>query len=557
MGGLPRIKGLEMPRRKSSYTASNRQSLRIALGLILTSGLGSAVGDEFGQIPKQLSGQASGLQVDAELPVYPFPVGVDLKPAMLPAATLPVLAEPRFHSSTSLSATTSRQVSGSLVANGSTGQQKPASLSNSSSRKKVARLLGLSTSVSPAAVANSLPLPVDNPVVPAAAAAPASVEANLSDRDQAQESQQDLIDGLLNSLSVVDVPNSTAEVHAFSDSAPAIEGLIATEDQSASGRLTDNILGHDVNIQAESTDTVVSLNMSDDSQYAEADVQEADVQEANDDSGELRTATLAEALPAALPVPPTTTPPALLTTPAIGQLPSDTSSRSAESSRRSLQPVEMLGNAQPNRLNGLVQADQGNNNSVQPLPSTAQLPVIPPAPEVVTTGSSRRPLQPVEQRIVDGPSVADRQQMNNRVSVAVKETTVLASKQTIQSVSVEKPEICHAILSSGKSVTLVGLQSGETRVALISEVAGRRQVDIHTVTVTSGRSQVASDMNAIAKDISAVVSQLYPRNNLRIFARDSSIVVQGSVDSEETAKRILSLVRKSTLNPVIDDLQSK
>ena len=71
-----------MPRRKSSYTASNRQSLRIALGLILTSGLGSAVGDEFGQIPKQLSGQASGLQVDAELPVYPFPAGVDLKPAM-------------------------------------------------------------------------------------------------------------------------------------------------------------------------------------------------------------------------------------------------------------------------------------------------------------------------------------------------------------------------------------------------------------------------------------------------------------------------------------------
>ena len=141
--------------------------------------------------------------------------------------------------------------------------------------------------------------------------------------------------------------------------------------------------------------------------------------------------------------------------------------------------------------------------------------------------------------------------------VAVKDSFAVQSIETIQTVSVEHEEVCQVIKSGPKSFTVVGLQDGETRIAVISEVDGQRKVQVHHVVVGTPKRTTTTNPAALASEVSQTVAQLYPRSRVRITPRGTQLVVSGSVDSEDTAKKILSLVRKTTLNPVIDELQTK
>lgn len=220
---------------------------------------------------------------------------------------------------------------------------------------------------------------------------------------------------------------------------------------------------------------------------------------------------------------------------------------------------------------GSVEAkpDTGNATSRLPLvPMLTSVPVKSPAQTapralqaVPTQSSAPSQLQPPAQTPAPTPTqtpVAGREGVNGKeYKVAVKDSFAVQTIETIQSLSVEHEEICQIIKSGPKSFTVVGLQDGETRVAVISEVDGQRKVQVHHVVVGTPKSTTTTNPAALASEVSQTVAQLYPRSRVRITPRGTQLVVSGTVDSEDTARKILSLVRKTTLNPVIDELQTK
>lgn len=129
----------------------------------------------------------------------------------------------------------------------------------------------------------------------------------------------------------------------------------------------------------------------------------------------------------------------------------------------------------------------------------------------------------------------------------------LTSGNRIVGVSVEQEEICQLIQTGPRSYSLIGVREGHTRVALITEVSGQRQIEIQQVTVDP-RGTTGSDLSALAESITQTIRQLYPHNRVQVAAQGRQLFVSGKVDSEESARRILSLVRKTSLTPVVDQL---
>jgi hypothetical protein len=142
------------------------------------------------------------------------------------------------------------------------------------------------------------------------------------------------------------------------------------------------------------------------------------------------------------------------------------------------------------------------------------------------------------------------------IKVTVKDAVSLQSADPIQGWSVEHEGVCQVIQTGHKSCFVVGLQPGETRVALFTETAGKRNVQIHQIAVGAA-SGPGSSSKSVAEDVSQTIRQLFPQSRVRITSRGNQLVVAGTVDSEDSAKKILSLVRKTTLVPVIDELRTR
>jgi hypothetical protein len=154
------------------------------------------------------------------------------------------------------------------------------------------------------------------------------------------------------------------------------------------------------------------------------------------------------------------------------------------------------------------------------------------------------------------PTAPSTEVASKDLSVMVGDSVSLQTAETVQAVSVEHEGFCQVIQTGGKAYSVIGIKPGATRVAVITESAGQRKVQIQYVKVEAAQA-TRQDSSSIASDISQTIQQLYPRSKVRISTRGSQFVVSGLVDSENTAKKILSLVRKTTLTSVVDELKIK
>jgi len=144
------------------------------------------------------------------------------------------------------------------------------------------------------------------------------------------------------------------------------------------------------------------------------------------------------------------------------------------------------------------------------------------------------------------------------IRVGIQDATLLRTESTVAQVSVENPQICQILQTGEKSYSLIGLQAGSTRIALVSTLeSGQRSVEIREVTVAGPRATASSNLEGLADGILASLQQLYPQYAIDIDVVDRSLLVQGGVASETEAKRIIAFVRKASLTPVIDKLTSQ
>ena len=119
-------------------------------------------------------------------------------------------------------------------------------------------------------------------------------------------------------------------------------------------------------------------------------------------------------------------------------------------------------------------------------------------------------------------------------------------------IAVQDENICK-VMQNERTLSLVGNQSGTTLVQIWTVDLGDKP-QVVRVNVSQPGGKVHATTNEV-NDIKQVIAQNFPRANVSIVSKeDGMIEVRGTTDSEESAKRILELVRKLYLVPVKDKL---
>ncbi len=117
-------------------------------------------------------------------------------------------------------------------------------------------------------------------------------------------------------------------------------------------------------------------------------------------------------------------------------------------------------------------------------------------------------------------------------------------------VAVQDAGVCK-ILHNDRTISLIGNQVGSTLVQVWTADLGDKP-QVVRVNVSQPWGNVQATRSEV-KDIKQVIAQNFPRADVSIVSlEDGGIEVKGTTDSEESARRILELVRKLYLVPVKD-----
>ncbi len=144
-----------------------------------------------------------------------------------------------------------------------------------------------------------------------------------------------------------------------------------------------------------------------------------------------------------------------------------------------------------------------------------------------------------------------------RLSVVVEQAVPMSVRSSIVQTSVEDPSVCQLIQSGDRSLSLVGLKSGSTRVAIVTSQDGSEpKVRVYEVSVGRG-AKAEYGLAELAAGIDETVTRLYPSSRIRVSAGEGHLVVSGTADTEEQARRVLALVRRTSLMPVTDQLRTR
>ena len=122
----------------------------------------------------------------------------------------------------------------------------------------------------------------------------------------------------------------------------------------------------------------------------------------------------------------------------------------------------------------------------------------------------------------------------------------------LMAIAVQDESVCK-VLQTERTLSLVGNQVGTTLIQIWTAEFGEKP-QIVRVNVSQPWGKMQATKNEV-KDIKQVIAQGFPRAEVNIVSKeDGMIEVRGTTDSEESARRILELVRKLYLVPVKDKL---
>lgn len=144
--------------------------------------------------------------------------------------------------------------------------------------------------------------------------------------------------------------------------------------------------------------------------------------------------------------------------------------------------------------------------------------------------------------------------IGERLEVGLHESSNVETSQRITGMSVEHPDLCQVLKNGERSVSIVGLKTGQTRVALfMTNASGERNIEIRDV-VIAGAEVRQADMKALATEIGKSVHRMFPNSRIEVIAEEEGLTVQGYAATEAEAKKIIGLVRRTSLQPVVDRL---
>ncbi len=145
-------------------------------------------------------------------------------------------------------------------------------------------------------------------------------------------------------------------------------------------------------------------------------------------------------------------------------------------------------------------------------------------------------------------------EITSRIKVVAEQSSTIAVRDAILQTSIEDPSICRLIQSGDTGLSVVGLKAGTTRIAVVTAGRfGEPKVNVHEVSVGHGH-QARIGLTELAAGIDETINRLYPTSDIRVAAGEGKLVVEGKASSESEAKRVLGLVRRTSLLPVVDRL---
>jgi hypothetical protein len=187
-------------------------------------------------------------------------------------------------------------------------------------------------------------------------------------------------------------------------------------------------------------------------------------------------------------------------------------------------------------------------------PQTAVSPsvtaVVAPKPEPVAQPSTQRVAAPQGEAALRQYAVRGKPEktydIETRGTYLIDVPFVIASTVSLDS------DVC-TVFNNGKSITVAGGSTGNTRVAIVSQSGEARLIEVNVLPVGQQFSRPQSDIDQV-KDL---IGKVFPDARVQIVSLPTGEVeVKGTTSNESDARKILELVRKVCLVPVHDRLKS-
>jgi hypothetical protein len=141
---------------------------------------------------------------------------------------------------------------------------------------------------------------------------------------------------------------------------------------------------------------------------------------------------------------------------------------------------------------------------------------------------------------------------HHRLQLQVKQSGLLRLPREVEKVEVVNGELCEAILFENREVSIIAKSEGTTHVMLTMK--GDQESTNYLIAVTAPQAAAQSRVSSQGKLVQTIQG-LYPNADVEVTEEDGRIVVSGEVSSNDEAFKILALVRRVRLVPVIDRLR--
>jgi Flp pilus assembly secretin CpaC len=140
------------------------------------------------------------------------------------------------------------------------------------------------------------------------------------------------------------------------------------------------------------------------------------------------------------------------------------------------------------------------------------------------------------------------------VSVPTAGIAALPFSQKVTCFAVEDSSICQIVATRVDELRVLGQQEGQTRIAVWLGPRESTTPQIFQIEVTASETVDETTLALAANKLNHSLTQTFPDVQVRVIAGDGKLTVHGTAQGDETARRILRLVRQACLVPVIDKI---
>ncbi|TWU65671.1 hypothetical protein V7x_12200 [Crateriforma conspicua] len=195
---------------------------------------------------------------------------------------------------------------------------------------------------------------------------------------------------------------------------------------------------------------------------------------------------------------------------------------------------------------------------------TAQTPKLPPLPRGPQTLHWKTPVQKVSARLTPEAGATDAaeaaQQLRATSATPLYMTRAQVRSLTIRGqlhkVSVNDKGVCQAVAAGPSQIKLIGASNGVTHMTVWASPVGSdsvvsREFEVHVTAPVEASHDPASEKMSV---LSQAIRHAFPTADVTVQLLADELIVSGHCPSEEAAKKIIRMVRKTCLIPVRDEL---